>query len=93
MCVQVQAIMHLYTWFMLHIGINVHRRLDMDIFKDKDKELSIKHMPFQLLHVKKTMIINMKAKKKDYLILNDIFQYGRNPCQSLNLLFHFAHMS
>ena len=40
MCVQVQAIMHLYTWFMLHIGINVHRRLDVDIFKDKDKELS-----------------------------------------------------
>ena len=65
----------------------MHRRLDVDIFKDKDKELStyqkkkkkkdkelsIKHMLFQLLHVKKTMIINMKAKKKDYLILNDIF--------------------
>lgn len=76
------------------LGINVHKRLEMDISRIKDKELSIKHMPFQLLHVKKTMMINMKAeKKKDYLILNDIFQYSRNPCQSLNLLFHFTHMS
>jgi hypothetical protein len=31
--------------------------------------------------------------EQDYLILNDIFQYSSNPCQSLNLLFHFAHMS
>lgn len=97
MCAQLQAIMHLYTFFMFHIGINVHKRLDMDISRIKDKEVSIKHMPFQLLHVKKTTVINMKAgkkkKKKDYLILNDIFQYSRNPCQSLNLLFHFTHMS
>lgn len=33
-----------------------------------------------------------KWKQKDYLILNDIFQYSSNPCQSLNLLFHFTHM-